>query len=93
MRQHVRPQIEEQKMDKFSNSDIDDRNPAMLALRAYDDIIHKIRSSNLNYHLQLSPFSAYISLKRSLVKEKSGVPLLPPATTSLPDHEILGDKN
>ena len=48
-----------------------DCNPAMLA-------------SNLNFQLQLqmSPFSAHISLKNSLVKERTGVFRLPPSTPS-----------
>ena len=52
----------------------------MMALKAYENVIDHIRSSGLNFQLQLSPFSAQISLKRSLIKERSGV-LLPPSVT------------
>ena len=62
-------------MDEFPDSD---RNPAMLASIAFENIINQIRTSNLNFQLQMSPFSACISLKRSLVKEKSGAFRLPP---------------
>ena len=55
-----------------------DRNSAtMLATKAFEKIIDEIRESNLNFQLQMTPFAAHISLKRSLIKEKSGVPRLP----------------
>ena len=41
-------------------------------------ILDQIKSSNLNFQLSLSPFSAQISLKKSLVKDRSGNCLLPP---------------
>ena len=50
----------------------------MLASRSVDDIIEQIQRSHLNFHLQISPFSAIISLKKSLIKDRSGVFLLPP---------------
>ena len=65
-------------MEVISDSD---RNPTMLASNAFENIIDKIRSSNLNFQIQMSPFSAYISLKRSLIKEKSGALRLPPTCT------------
>lgn len=67
-------------MNEFPDSD---KNPAMLASTAFENVINQIRTSNLNFQLQMSPFSACISLKRSLVKEKSGAFRLPPAPESL----------
>ena len=55
-------------------------NPAMLASLAFENIIDKIRNSNLNFQLQMSPYSAQISLKKSLVTEKTGVPRYPATT-------------
>ena len=55
-----------------------DFNPTMIASNLFETIIDNIRSSNLNFQLQMSPFSAQISLKKSLVTEKTGVPRLPP---------------
>ena len=49
----------------------------MLALNTFEYIIDQIRSSNLNFQLQMSPFSAQISLKRSFVKEKADISRLP----------------
>ena len=55
-----------------------DQHPTMLASNMFYRILNQIQSSNLNFQLQLSPFSAQISLKKSLVKDKSGTVLLPP---------------
>ena len=72
-------------MEQLCDSDRRNENPAMLAINAYDNIIDQIRSSNLNFQLQMSPFSAHISLKRSLVKDHSGAYRLP--------LETLDEKN
>ena len=53
-------------------------NHAMLASTMFYKILDQIKSSNLNFQLSLSPFSAQISLKKSLVKDRSGSFLLPP---------------
>ena len=50
---------------------------ATLASNTFDFILEQIKNSSLNFQIQLSPFSAYISLKKSLVKDRSGVPQLP----------------
>ena len=62
-------------MDEYITSD---QQPTMLASNMFYRILNLIQSSNLNFQLQLSPFSAQISLKKSLVKDKSGTVLLPP---------------
>ena len=52
-----------------------DRNLAKLAMHAsnaFEQIIDQIRTSNLNFQLTMSPFSAQISLKKSLIIDKSG---------------------
>ena len=59
------------------NSD-SDFNPAMLANNAFETLIDQVRNSNLNFQLQMSPFSAQISLKKSLVIDQAGRPRLPP---------------
>ena len=69
------------------NSD-SDYNPVMLANNAFEAVIDQIRNSNLNFHLQMSPFSAQISLKKSLVTDKTGVPRLPPTI-----HPVNGSSN
>ena len=49
----------------------------MLASNVFEAIIDKIRYSNLNFQIQMSPFSAIVSLKKSFITNKSGIPLLP----------------
>ena len=47
------------------------------ASSTFDNIVRLIQSSNLNFKLQLSPFTANISLKKTPVKDRYGSPLLP----------------
>ena len=70
-----------------------DFNPAMLASHAFETIIDKIRNSNLNFQLQLSPYSAQISLKNSLVTEKTGAYRRPPPPTCDSDTAAITRKN
>ena len=61
-------------MQETINSDC---NLTMLAIQAFEDIIDNVQSSGLNFQLQISPFSAIISLKKSLVRDRSGNPIIP----------------
>ena len=61
-------------MNLFQNSD---SGYKMIASKTFEHIHEQIKSSNLNFHIQLSPFSAQISLKKSLVKDRSGFPQTP----------------
>ena len=70
-------------MKETINSEI---NPMMLASKTFDAILNMIQKSNLNFALHLSPFSANISLKKSFIKNKSGLELIPPQFTS---HEQI----
>ena len=72
-------------MDQKTNSDND---TTRLASRAFQDILSRIQSSNLNFQLQISPFAALISLKKTLVKDKSGAYLLPPSSPILRDDDF-----
>ena len=67
------------KMDGIKSSDIDH---TMLASKTFDRILHLIQQSNLNFVLQVSPFSANIAIKKSLVQDKSGKVRLPPPEPS-----------
>ena len=49
------------------------------ATTTFDKILQLIQSSNLNFRLQLSPFSANISLKKTPVTDRFGKPFLPQA--------------
>ena len=65
----------------------------MAATKAFDKILDCVKSSNLNFCLQLSPFSANISLKKTLIKDKAGFYLNPPEEPdlSLPKKHGLVD--
>ena len=47
---------------------------------AFKNILQQVESSNLNFKLEISPFSAVISLKKSFIRNKSGnlLPSNPP---------------
>ena len=82
-RQHAHVlNVQERNMKKSISSDI--TNPEMLADQTFKNIIDGIQNSNLNFQLQVSPFSAFISLKKSLVKDKSGSYLQPPSQATAP---------
>ena len=65
-------------MNQITDSATSD--PTMAASIAFNTLLDQIRGSNLNFQMHLSPFSANISLKNTLIKDKSGAQLLPPAT-------------
>ena len=44
----------------------------MEASQIYENILNQIQMSSLNFKLELSPFSAVISLKKSFIRDKSG---------------------
>ena len=54
----------------------------MAAANIFDTILDLVKTSNLNFQLQQSPFSATISLKKSLVKDKYSRTLFPPVPLS-----------
>ena len=61
---------------KIKSSD-SDKTATMMASQKFYKILQDIQSSHLNFQLQLSPFSAVISLKKSFVREKDGSVCLP----------------
>ena len=67
------PKIEKY-TDFFTNSDSES---TMYANQTFNSILTQVQNSYLNFHLQISPFAAVISLKKTLVKDHDGVPLLP----------------
>ena len=52
-------------MEQISNSEL-----TMLASQKFDGIIQEISSSCLNYSIQLTPYSAQISVRKSFVTDK-----------------------
>ena len=70
----------------MERKEISDRKQTMMATRIFNDILYKIQTSNLNFCLQISPFSANIALKKSLVTDKSGHVLLPDVAEPVDDN-------
>ena len=59
------------------------------ASSVFENLIKKVQNSNLNFRLELSPFSAKISLKKSFIRDKSGIPVLPRSFESYSCSEKL----
>ena len=59
---------------EIEKSAVSDLSPTMIAEHSFNSILQQIKNSNLNFQIQLSPFSANISLKKSPIKDKFGVP-------------------
>ena len=62
----------------------------MLAKNAFDEILELVKTSNLNFQMNVSPFSATISLKKSFIRDKFGNILAPtpvnPASQEFSTH-------
>ena len=52
-------------------------NPAMFATETFYHLLEQVQKSGLNFHLQVSPFSAVISVKKSFITDKSGKLIMP----------------
>ena len=65
------------KQDQIYSSDSDVTQHSSMAGDIFDEILSSIKNSKLNFQLQLSPFTAYISLKKSFVRDKSGKVVVP----------------
>ena len=50
----------------------------MLASHSFNAVLELVQTSCLNFQIQVSPFSAIISLKKSFIKDKCGNLVLPP---------------
>ena len=59
-------------MDRNADSDM-----TMLASETFDGILKRIQTSRLNFSIQLTPFSAVISMRKSFVTDRSGSVFLP----------------
>ena len=55
---------------------------SMAASESFDSILHQVKHSCLNFQMQVTPFSAIISLRKSFIKDKSGLPFHVPMIQS-----------
>ena len=58
-------------MEELINSDL-----TMLAATSFNNIVQQIQTSCLNYKLKVTPFSAFISIRKTLIKDQSGYPII-----------------
>ena len=85
-------------MQESVNSEVN-LNSTMLASKTFNNILEQVQTSCLNFQLQISPFSAVISIKKSFIKDKFGNELLPSPSPPAHRHELsesieaLLDKN
>ena len=77
---HERKEIMQQNIDS-------DVKSTMLASKIFQQIVDQVQSSNLNFQLLVSPFSAQISLKKSFITDKSGNLLLPQTNVQTQSYE------
>ena len=75
-------------MNRSVNSDVD---ATMLATQYFESILYQIQNSALNFQIQLSPFGAGISLKKSFTKDKKGTVVIP--SLPLPFQRISSKSN
>ena len=61
--------LTEKEKDARINSDL---NFKTIASHNFDKIIEYVKKSNLNFHIQQSPFTAFISVKKSFIKDING---------------------
>ena len=64
-----------------------DTDLAMAASISYSSILNEIQQSKLNFKIELSPFSAVITLKKTAIKDGSGASSLPPPPSSFLLHQ------
>ena len=70
-----------------------DKKIKMVASDAFENLLKQVQSSNLNFRMEISPFSAVITLKKSLLKDKSGQILFPPISESVQLQQSQDDQN
>ena len=74
-------------MEKMTDSDV-----TMLANENFEYILNVIQNSCLNYSIQFSPFSATISLRKTLIKDKNGSHIIPQKLDLRGQHVALGNQ-
>ena len=58
------------------------------ASESFETILNQVKKSNLNFRMDLSPFSAVIYIKKSLIKDRSGTCRIPPTPDSVILHRV-----
>ena len=66
---------------------------SMAASKTFDKVLNYVKDSSLNFCLQLTPFSAVISLKKTFAVDKSGVPLRQALLNQPSQYEVKNVKH
>ena len=74
----------------ISDSDIDLKTASD---NVFAHIIEEIKKSKLNYHLQQSPYSAFISPKKSFQRDRSETPVTPSSLQAYEAAFFLGHED
>ena len=74
-------------MNKSTDSDL-----TMLAKNNFESVLSSVRNSCLNYSIHVSPFSATISLKKTIVKDRNGACIIPPLICENKSSDLRDDK-
>ena len=64
----------------------------MLANKHFESVLSSVRNSCLNYSIQVSPFSATISLRKSIVKDRTGSYIVAPPTFEEKNCNLRNEK-
>ena len=64
----------------------------MAASILFENIIHQVKSSNLNFWIEMAPFSANIVIKKSLIKDSLGFYLQPELPFKEQNHAEIADE-
>ena len=64
----------------------------MAASILFENIIHQVKSSNLNFRIEMAPFSANIVIKKSLIKDSLGFYLQPELPFKEQNHAEIADE-
>ena len=60
-----------------------DSEVKMATSTTYFSILDDVQKSNLNFKMEISPFSAVITLKKTAIKDSSGFAVLPVPPSSI----------
>ena len=72
---------------------ISDTDFSSLASKNFEYVLKSVKESNLNFQIQLSPYSAFISLKKSFAKDKDGQPVVGASVCNTEAKTTLIEKN
>ena len=77
-----------EKLDRSSDSDI-----KMSVEETFQSLLGTIQNSCLNFKIEISPFSANISIRKSFITDKKGNAIVPPEHVHLDQGHLQAENN